>query len=353
MKIFTTQPIGPSRRVTLRVGAGLLAAAALPLSRRAAAQSAGSAGSADWARIVAAAKAEGRVVLYTNSDQYLNARLKSDFEKVWPGIVLEVSRLVGRAILTKVEQERQSGAEGADVVISADMAWIGDWIRQGLYRPLAGPNLASWPKSALMSNRVAILDFEPLVLAYNTKLVKTPITRVEDVMKPEFTGKIVTQEAVGVSSLAWYDWAEKTMGKDFLDRLAVLKPRVETSAALTTQAVASGEQAVVLFTTPSVIEGLIANGAPVKMVIPPHAPALRHGGAVLGSAKRPNAALVLLDYLMSVRGQTAWNGKGGSASPLPGIVGALPMGTMEAYRDYTGDELTAYRIKWDKAIRGR
>jgi ABC-type Fe3+ transport system substrate-binding protein len=45
--------------------------------------------------------------------------------------------------------------------------------------------------------------------------------------------------------------------------------------------------------------------------------------SALGWSKRPNAARLFADYVLSVAGQTAWHGKGESASPLPGIPGSL------------------------------
>ncbi len=332
---------------------GLVAAAALLFAGAVGAQTSGAMSAADWAKVVAAAKTEGKVVLYTQTFPGLNTRLKADFEKANPGIVLEYSRIVAAAIITKLEQERQSGADGADIVVSADAPFMQEWGKQNYLKPLVNPNVAKWPKEQLLSNRtVAVLALEPLVTAYNTTLVGKPLTSLADVMRPEFRGKIITQEAIGVSSLAWYEWAEKTNGKDFLNRLATLKPQFASASAATTQAVAAGEAAVVLFTVPTTVIDLAAKGAPIKLFTPPHVPSTRYSAGILAKAKRPNAAMVLLDYLMSTRGQTVWSGDGSAASPLPGIPGSLNVNEVDPMPDYSPADRDAYRAKWDKIFKG-
>ena len=64
-------------------------------------------------------------------------------------------------------------------------------------------------------------------------------------------------------------------------------------------------------------------GAPIKMVVPSPGIGTPFYGTVLNWGKRPNAALVFMDYIMSRRGQTVWAGLGEAASPLAGIPGAL------------------------------
>ena len=70
--------------------------------------------------------------------------------------------------------------------------------------------------------------------------------------------------------------------------------------------------------------------------------------AAFGWGKHPNAALVLLDYLMSRDGQTAWHGTGDSASVLPDIKGAVLADGMVAGDGarYTPEFVTNYRNRF-------
>jgi iron(III) transport system substrate-binding protein len=88
---------------------------------------------------------------------------------------------------------------------------------------------------------------------------------------------------------------------------------------------------VAAFATTAIPLNLIAQGAPLKIVIPKPSQGIRYGAGVVAWSKRPNAALVLMDYLMSVRGQTVINGKGESASPLEGIPGSLDASSIQPF----------------------
>src|SRR2546428_318756 len=67
-----------------------------------------------WPDVVASAKREGHVSLYTSLTPTQNQRLVAAFDKAYPEIQVNVTR--GTAELTpRVEKEIQSGAPGADI----------------------------------------------------------------------------------------------------------------------------------------------------------------------------------------------------------------------------------------------
>jgi iron(III) transport system substrate-binding protein len=98
----------------------------------------------------------------------------------------------------------------------------------------------------------------------------------------------------------------------------------------------------------------VAQGAPIKVVTPKPSFGFGYFGAALGWAKHPDAALVFLDYLMSSRGQEAWNGTGGLASPLPGIPGAVDASSVTPYDPsaYTTDKVKAVTATWNALFNG-
>jgi ABC-type Fe3+ transport system substrate-binding protein len=75
--------------------------------------------------------------------------------------------------------------------------------------------------------------------------------------------------------------------------------------------------------------------------------------AALAHSRRPNAALVFLDYMMSRRGQGAWNGTGETASVIPGIPGSLDAKTMQPWDvfRYTAEFQRDYKVKFDKMFK--
>ena len=218
---------------------------------------------------------------------------------------------------------------------------------------MPGPSSKSWPAAHIVDGVVPILSLAPLVIAYNTNLVKTEITGYRDMLRPELKGRVGTTEPAAASFVAWYDWLEKTQGGDFLAKFAAQNPRIYPGAVPGTQATASGEAALIAITSPANVITLIASGAPIKMVITNPSLGVRWGSTILGWARRPNAAQVLMDYLMSPRGQSAWHGMGESASPLPGIPGAIDARTITPYdhKPYTPEVVKAYQDKWNRLFK--
>lgn len=311
---------------------------------------------AEWTRINDAAKGEGRVVLYTGLVASMTDRLKADFEAVNPGIALVSTRVVGSAILPRLDQERAAGADGADVAIAVETVWMEDRARENALRKPVGPAAATWPQDFALRGVIPVLSLEPFVIAYNTNLVKPPIATYADFLRPELKGRKFAAPVLSSTALiAWYDWLEKTQGSQFFQAFAAQLPRHFTSSIPATQAVASGEVVAAILSTPASIFPLTSQGAPVKMVVPSPSLGFQWGGAILGWGKRPNASYVLMNYLMSPRGQAIWNGRGDSASPLPNIKGSLDARSIQAYEPakYTPEVVKAYTERWNSLFSAR
>ena len=101
---------------------------------------------------------------------------------------------------------------------------------------------------------------------------------------------------------------------------------------------------------------LIDSGAPIKTVVTSPSYGASYAGGIVSWSKRPNAALVFMDYLMSPRGQAAWNGgRGEAASPLPGIAGSMDASTINLYhsRQYPGPVVDAHTERLSKLFAGQ
>lgn len=286
----------------------------------------------DWDSIVMAANNEGRVVYYTNSIDPINERVKTDFERMYPKISLEATRIVGPPLVARLDQERQSGVDGADIFNSIDIEWVEQRAEKGLIKAPIGPAAKDWPAKYMLGGAGPVIALESMTIPYNVNLVKFPITGYADLLNPELKGRIgLTENLKMASILDWYNFLEQHEGKDFLTKLAAQNPRFYTGGVPAVQAAASGEIAVAAFATTAIPLNLIAQGAPLKIVIPRPSQGIQYGAGVVAWSKRPNAALVFMDYLMSVRGQTVINGKGESASPLEGIPGSLDASSIQPF----------------------
>lgn len=303
-----------------------------------------------WNKVVAEAKKEGRVLVYANSPPALLDRLRADFNAANPGIVLEFGRYPGNGVVVKLDQEREAkAADGADAGIHSEVPWTEDRAKAGLLRAPSGPSTRAWPASFTVSSVAPVLALEAFLLAYNTNLVKTPITGYQDLLRPELKGKININEPGSAATVAFYDWLGKTQGADFMAKLAAQSPLILSGGTVQNlQSVAAGETNATSFTIMTVVTPLLAQGAPVKAVVPNPALGTRALGVIPVGAKRPNAALVFMDYMTSVRGQTVWAGKGEAASALPGIPGAMDASTISPadMSVYTPEAVKAGVAKW-------
>lgn len=306
-----------------------------------------------WNDVVNAASREGSVLLYTSTPPAVVERITADFQTLYPAIKVGVNRNVTGVLVTKINQERQANVDGADVLISSEIVWYQERAAENALLRIGGPAAAAWPAAHMYRDVVFVGSLEPVGILYNTNLIKTPVAEYKDLLKPELKGKVATSVLNGPTLVAWYDWLEKTQGGDFLQKMAAQQPRMYSGAVTGVQGVASGEVAATFFMNASAVQAMVAQGAPIKFVIPKPTRGLSFRVAVLGWSKRPNAARVLADYLMSRRGQQVWNGKGDAASPMAGIAGSLDSSTFSTYdpKDYPQEVIDAYTKKWDGIFR--
>ena len=309
----------------------LAAACALLLAGGGSALAQGSGGpvsAAEWKKTEQAAEQQGRVVLYL-SIAGVEARMKAAFRKAYPKLQLDVIRQPTGQLIGRLDAERQASANGADVVFHTDRGWF-DQVASHLV-PATGPalNLYKGTKNAFSENRYFTSMLVPFSIAYNTQVLASLGVGVptgwQDMLNPKFANGLVGLPERGsapVTLQCLYDIAQ-TQGMGYFERLGKLKPRLYPSIGPTVQSVAAGANAVGMVQTAAPAD-LIKAGAPIKQMVPTN-PSCYYGYFVaqVGWSKRPEAAQVLLNWMMSRAGQEAIHGWGYSASPLEKIPGGL------------------------------
>lgn len=285
----------------------------------------------DWAAVVEAAKQEGRVVFYTSQTDQIISAIEEGFEAAYPEIDFIGLRTLGGELVTRVEQERTSDAEGADVIVGSDPAFMRSVDESGGLLSLEAPQLdelaplfAEYPLLHPSENRV-IFSAEGYWLIWNTNLVDTPIVDYEDFLDraDEFQGAIGIPELFSPSVPIFYTHVGEGVddidlpqqfadggieGSPYLEALADLDPRFYESAVPLTQAVAAGEIVAGMFSIASTIATLQSEGAPIEATLSAVAPtAASMTAGVTEWSRNPNAGQVLVDFLLSEEGQRAVN----------------------------------------------
>lgn len=312
---------------------------------------------AEWAKIQEAARKEGKVVVYATMGPAVHDRIVEAFNAANPGIKMELVRIVGAALTTKIEQERLApNVAGGDMMLTADIRWAGDAVKKGYLKTPVGPAAAAYPDSWMRGGQVALVAPTPWVIHYNTNLVKTPITGYQDLLRPEFTGKIGGVSLVAEVVTLFYKWLDET-NPGYLEKLAAQKVKMYPSTVGSANSTASGEISVGVFSVIPVDNALHAQKAPMKTVIPNPSYGFAYGAAVVSWAKNPNAALVAQDFIMSAKGQAAIVGNGESGSPVPGVSGALDVSkvnlTLIDWDKVTPEGVKAFETRWNSLFGAR
>ena len=305
---------------------------------------------ADWQQTVDAANREGTVVMYAAKTPIVLQRVTDGFRKLYPKITLQVVRDIEGVLIPKIEQEQKIRAPGADVYVGSTYDFFDDQIAAGTLAKPRGPNATLFPPASFYRGFSPPMQILPMGIAYNTDMVKTPPTTLEDLLRPEFKDSLGTINSNASSAVtAWYDDLRK-QDPDFWTKLAAQQPRFFPSTIPMTQAVASGEISATIFTQPAIVTGLVMQGAPIKFVVPTGRTVfcIEDLIAILTTAQHPNAAQVFVDYMLSKDGQAAINSDGLGMSAMPGVPGALPQVPVEPYNPklYPADAIRRINAEW-------
>jgi iron(III) transport system substrate-binding protein len=261
-----------------------------------------------WATIVAAAKKEGSVTLYTSQNPALLAQTAKDFQSKY-GISVTINRQIDSTLTTQVNAEVTSGNVKDDVLVIASKPLVlgaqkpqNDWAVNAV-----GPDLyAKGYDRAKFGGpgKANVVGLAILGISWNTSLYGKTIKDLPDVIDPSLKGKIGIVSPSAPSLVDWYLWVQQTYGKSMLTKLAAMNPKIYVSSLPMEQAVISGEISAGTFTPTSALDDK-ANGAPINYVIPKGAKDWNAPwwGMVLKKAPHPNAAQLLIDYLVTKEGQ--------------------------------------------------
>lgn len=294
--------------------------------------------SGDWDKIVAAAKKEGEVLVYGPPGKKRRKALVEEFQKDYPDIKVKFVAGSARKQAPRLIAERKAGKYRADVLIGGTTTPLKTLRPKGVLTPiepyLVLPEVtdpSGWFKNKLWyadKDGKLVIMFQGSVsniIGINTNLVKDgEITSYWDILDPKWKGKIVSGDVRRPGpggGQARFLYAHPELGPKFLTRLF---GETEITLSLDRRQMvdwlAQGKYAVHVFPNSIDIERAIDQGLPVKIVSPDvlkeGAPMSAGWGSVMVAdrAPHPNAAKVYLNWLLSKKGQTAWQTHAGSAS---------------------------------------
>lgn len=308
--------------------------------------------------LVAAAKQEGKVTIY--SAQGLDAlnNLAAAFKAQYPGVDVDVVRGVDGDLSTKVETEMKTGKRIADLFVTASLPWVQAQAKAGQFLAPTGPELtgkgAYDVKQYVHEGNYFETNAVVLTFGWNTQRHPKGLADYPDLLDPALAGgKLGVVDPTAASIVDFYVWLEERFGADFLTRLAAQKPRIYPSALPMVEALSSGEIAAGSFVAPSSLAPAQKKGAPVDFKLSPAgAWGARYYGLVLKGSTHPNAAQLFANFMVTAKGQELIASNGGAV--LPNIPGTLTTNDKVRIQDtakLTPDFVAAYQKKWKSLFR--
>jgi iron(III) transport system substrate-binding protein len=253
--------------------------------------------------LIAAAKAEGKLVFYTANFAEVEQEVIKQFNKRFPEIKVEMVRAPGGQLITRVRTEAAAGKLIADIVDHSDRALMLPLV--DLFQDYAPPNAADYNPDALISPKLWPRATVVWSIAYNTELVKDPPKTWMDLTKPEYdklTGQVFAQS--GGTTWTRIMFERQVLGEDYWARQAATHPILYPSGAPMADSLVRGEVAMgpLLY---NAIYPKQKDGAPVKIIFPPEGvPANPYASGIPKTAAHPNAAKLFLNWCLSKEGQT-------------------------------------------------
>src|ERR1700752_4569352 len=151
--------------------------------------------------LIAAAKAEGKLVYYTANFAEVEQQVIKAFNKRFPEIKVEMVRAPGGQLITRVRTEAAAGKLIADVVDHSDRALMSELV--DLFQDYAPPNAADYIPDSQISPKLWPRATLVWSIAYNSALVTKPPKNWMDLCKPEYNDKQIGQVIAPSGGTTW------------------------------------------------------------------------------------------------------------------------------------------------------
>ena len=285
-----------------------------------------------WNAIVAEAKKEGTVRIYTIGAPATQKALTEAFQAKY-GIKLEFVVGRGAELQPKIQAEQRAGLYLVDIIGQGNNTLLINMKPAGLLGSIE-PTLIlpevldpkAWPDEKMPFSDAAqtvipMTANAQRYLTYNkTQIKEGELTSYQDVLHPKYKGKIIiTDPSISGSGNAFFSHlahnSSVVQAKDFFRRLLVEQEATVTrDYRAQVEAVAKGKYAIGLGTQGTAVANFIALGAPIANVPLKEVEISQESGVIAIPKKlaHPNAAAVFINWLLTKEGQTIFSRNNGT-----------------------------------------
>jgi len=252
------------------------------------------------------AKAEGEVSFYSSLQAQQIDPFIRVFQKRYPFVKVNPYRVSGNRQVIKIQTEMNAGNHLFDVTNgSSEQASAIKKI--GAIDPYNSPQrdfftIPNKDKEGYFTSLYSI----PIVLGYNTNLVKRPDVpkSYEDLLQPKWKGNMFLDD----EAYEWHAVLLKHMGREkglqYMRNLAKQDLRLVRGRTAQSQLLAAGERPAAIVLSGHTVLDLKARGAPIDQVILDPYFAQANKLMLARHAPHPHAAALFIDWSLSEEGQS-------------------------------------------------
>jgi iron(III) transport system substrate-binding protein len=252
-------------------------------------------------QLIAEAKKEGSLTIYTSMTGANLDVLRADFEKKY-GVKVNVWRAGDDKVLQRIMNEAKAGRPGFDIVHinTLEMEILH---REGVLQQVKSPHLSSLVADAMPPHKEYVATRRSVVvMAYNTEKVnKADLPKTyQDLLDPKWKGKL----GLETKDQEWFYAVVKEMGpekglKYFRDLVAANSPTVRTGHSLLTNLVISGDVPLALTVYGHMPVLARQKGAPIEWFALQPTIAVSFAAGLSKKAAHPNAAILFYEYMIT------------------------------------------------------
>ncbi len=301
----------------------------------------------DWAAVEAAAREEGRLVVYSTTSRTETA---ANNWSALTGIEVEVTRLGEQDLIQRAYQEARAGARNVDMIV------VEDWVAARELLSATGYFVNYVPPTA--RELFAPHHQDPLVLGYINRIFGyntehhpdgDPFTNVWELTMPEYRGRVMIRDLAitGEHQNAFTEWVrrsdelaaayteltgeeleltEANAGLEFIRRFLLNDPIIMTSDTRIGEAVGARGQETPPYGMFYVFSKhrdiplqdlTLAESRQIEPTLGYYYPIILQLAA---DARHPNAAKLFMEYLGTLEGFAPWADSPGVYTPNPNQV---------------------------------
>ncbi|HSF48359.1 MAG TPA: ABC transporter substrate-binding protein [Burkholderiales bacterium] len=271
---------------------------------------------ASYSETIAAAKKEGKLVIYAATDLAAATPLIRDFQAMYSGIQVEYHDMNTTELYDRFTAEISERAESADVLWSSAMDLQMKLVNDGYAQAYRSPEAPRLPEWAVWRYEAFATTFEPVVFVYNKRLLAADevpqshpdLMRLLKSKAQDLEGKIATYdiEKSGVGFLLiTQDSRTSPAFWSLIKTLGATGVRLQPTTTAMVERIASGEYLLGYNLLGSYAMDRAAKNPAIGVVLPAdYTLVMSRVMFISKSAKHPNAARLWTDYVLSRRGQT-------------------------------------------------